>query len=702
MTVKSTDALQLSELKANVENSYQTFKGNRERFNTFMRFVFKDSLSSEDREVLKATEKPELQFNILEAYISRLLGEFSKQEPNFETSANHQPVDPNTIEVVEGIVRQIVYEANKNQFEYNAYRDSLGGGFSGFRVGTKYREGNTFEQDIFLEKIYDPTFVIYDPNAQQPHKQDGRYCAELFPMTEQDFKYHYPNINIDEIDFNNNLGSFKWYYKNNKQKIILVCRYYHKRKTRQKLLYLSNRTTVTAQQYKDMLANWNTIEQPPQIVKERWRDKVVIDKYEFIENQILNVEKTQFPNLPLIFVDGNSALVKEEGSNNITQVTRPYVYHAMGSQQLINFAGQCQANELENMMQNKYIVDQKSIPPEKEQDWIQPQIASTLMWQSKDKDGEPLTPPIVVNRTQIPSIITETFSEGPRTVQNILGSYDAQLGINENQLSGVAIVEGATQNNSVAMPYIVNFMSALNAAAQMIVEMIPRYYNTPRTISFIDRNGDYRFISINDILPTGEPMPGSMQLNYPENALNINITAGYNFEVQKQRALKTIISLMQASEGFKAMMEQKGLATLIDNLDIKGADKLQEMAKEFTQELEQQRQMAQQQAASGQNTNPEMLALNLKASAQNLQQEKLYVDQQMDNRRLDLETQKMINERLKILAGADESARDHMIRLIEAKTERDSKAADVVMKHMERANPSSQQKAPTNQQEVYQ
>ena len=48
----------------------------------------------------------QLEFNILEAYVSRLLGEFSKQEPSIEVSAeNPENADPQTIEVVEQHMR---------------------------------------------------------------------------------------------------------------------------------------------------------------------------------------------------------------------------------------------------------------------------------------------------------------------------------------------------------------------------------------------------------------------------------------------------------------------------------------------------------------------------------------------------------------------------------------------------------------------
>ena len=42
----------------------------------------------------------------------------------------------------------------------------------------------------------------------------------------------------------------------------------------------------------------------------------------------------------------------------------------------------------------------------------------------------------------------------------MLGSYDASLAQNDQQLSGVAIVEAATISNGAAMPYVINYMQS--------------------------------------------------------------------------------------------------------------------------------------------------------------------------------------------------------------------------------------------------
>lgn len=113
---------QLSAIKKNIEKSYEYFQDNVKRFNDFRQFVFQSSLSKGDRAILRETKKPILEFNSLEAFISRLRGEFSKQEPSIAVRLLDQNgLDPNLPPILEGHLRSIFDEANHNGCSYEVY-----------------------------------------------------------------------------------------------------------------------------------------------------------------------------------------------------------------------------------------------------------------------------------------------------------------------------------------------------------------------------------------------------------------------------------------------------------------------------------------------------------------------------------------------------------------------------------------------------
>jgi len=630
----------LCRIKKHVENAYEYFRENYDRYHKFRRFIFDTSLTDDDLDALRSTGKPQIEFNILEAYISRLRGEFSKQEPSISVrSIDGQQSNPQLITTVEGHMRSILFDANNDSFEYEIYTDLLSGGFSAMKVFTDYESEMSFNQNIKLARVYDPTLTFFDPLARLPHKGDGRYCGELFPMTKADFEQEYPDVDLKSLKFTRSLKGFNWSYKNDKEDVLLVCDYYEKTKKTVKIVQLVNGQVMTMKDYNAMLKTWNKLEQPPAIVgKPRMSDMYTVCRYRLIENKILEYKETNYKYLPLVFVDGNSIIIKKTQNGGIQQFTRPYVYHAVGMQRLKNFAGQTLANELENMVQSKFMACEESIDEKYVDSWKQPQLASTLIYSAfkpDDNGNIPLPPPQAVPRVPIPPEVTNAFSITDEMMRSVLGSFDSAT-LNDQQLSGVAMIESATQSNSAAMPYIVGFLQGLNQAAQIIVDLIPKYQVTKRNIPVIAKDGKRTYQPVNQ--QNGVPIANS------GSSLEVRVEAGVNFAIQKSRALQQIIALMQASPAFASFMNQEGLPILLDNIEIRGVDQLKNSAEQWSIDMKkmqaQQQQMAQQM-------NPMAI-----------KQQELQVKQQQNQAQNALELARLQNDNLEIQLDAQSAHQD--------------------------------------------
>lgn len=671
----------LKEIKKKVENAHAYFKENYYNFNKFMGFVFDTTMSEDEKNLLQFLKKPQIEFNTLEAYISRLRGEFFKQEPSVEVTAGEGlPVDSRTIQTVEGYFRHVLREANNDGFEYKIYTDLLAGGFSAIKIWTEYANEMSFNQVIKMGRVYDPCLTYFDPLAQKPHKGDGRYCGELYPKTKDEVKEMGYDINFDEMKFAREENQFSWSYKSGKEDIVLLCDHYEKKIKRKKIVKLATGQTMTLDDYKNLQTAWNErmfIQQVPAIVEERWANIEVICRYRIVENQVLEYIETDFKYLPVVFVDGNSVLLRKTEGGEVRQKTRPYIYNAIGAQKLKNFAGQTLAAELENLVMHKWKAPKEGIPEEYKDAYINPQQAQVLVYNSfKDNDPNvPLQPPQEIARVPAPPEVTSTFTLTDGLTQTILGSYDASLGINNNQLSGVAIVEGATQSNATSMPYVVGFLQGLNQAAQIIIDLIPKYIATPRTIPVMSPDGKKSYVKINN------GTPDSVDLFYDSNALQVNVEAGVNFAIQKSRALQQIVSMMQSSQLFAQFMNQEGLEILVDNLEIRGADQLKEMAQRFMQKLQAQ----QEAAAKAQAQQPNPLAMRMQLEQQkfahNVQQDEIVNQQKAAE--LAIDQQQADSERMRLLAELQEQKMNSVVQLEKAQTEKYSRSVDLALKDAE-------------------
>jgi len=598
---KHTD--RLKELKKTVDDSRIYFNENIKRFNKFMSFVFKSSLTNNEVSTLGDIGMPTIEFNILEAYISRLRGEFAKQQPSLTVRAADGVPSPvldqsfiDTIEIIEAHLKAAFFDGTNDMLEYDIYTDLLAGGFSVMEVYTEYVNEMSFEQNICVERAFEPTMCGFDPLARQSHKGDGRFCYKLYPMTEKMFIDEFGKEAAEKIKFTKGISGFDWSFTNGEEKIVLVCDFYEKKTSRETLIKLSNGHSCTEKQYKKFLKEWETrggFEQPPiPVGKSRKTVIETICRYRFCESKVLDYIETDFKYFPLIFVDGNSVMIKEGGS--YTQMTRPYVYHAEGIQKLKNFAGQSLANELENTIQHKFVVAIESIPTDYLSAYENVQKADTLVYNHFLDSNNPnvtLPPPREIVRTPIPPQIAETFRLSDEMTQAILGSYDGAAGQNNGQLSGIAFARSAIQSNNASVPYVVGFIKGLNRVAQLYVDLIPKYYRTPRSLPVLLPNGKREYIEINK--------KGTLYMNFDPNSLQVKIETGVNFAMQKEIALQTIISLSQASPVFAEFFNQYGLNSLLDNIDIRGIDELKLKAEDYQEKLqkqsEQQQQMQSQQ-----------------------------------------------------------------------------------------------------------
>lgn len=667
---------ELSKLKENVENSYQYFKPNYERYHTMRRFVFRSTLTDDEKSKLEELNRPPLEFNVLEAYISRLRGEFSKQEPSFcvRPAPDVGTVDPILVETIEGYLLSRLEESKSDSFEYKIYTDQLSGGFSVMKVWTEYENERTFNQSIKLGRVYDPTLCGFDPLARDPHKGDGEYCYEIFPIDREEFVRLYPNVDLSGLTNSKSLAGFDWYYKAGKKDILLFCNYYKKKKKKRKVVYIAPMGNIPAQsmfeeEYEDLVRQFEdarAVAQAPVITATRMSEITTICRYQFIENQIIKYEETDYKFLPLIFVDGNSIYLREsnEGSSTI-QFTRPYIYNAVDTQRLKNVAGQTMANEIELMVTHKFKVPKEAIPEQYQEAYNNVQRASTLVYNAFDSNGTPIPPPEEVQRVPIPPEIPNTFAMADQTIQAILGSYDAALGINDNQLAGVAIVEAATQSNAAAMPYIVNFLAALNQAANIIIDLIPKYLNNPRMIPVIDSQKKATFRAINGFPATDGSKP--IDMKYSPSTFNVTVTPGVNFEIQKNRSVQMLTMLGKTFPAVNQLINTQGLAILFDNLDFRGAEQLKGMAEDM---MEQQQQQQQQ----GPPPNPAIMRLNL-------DQQKLQMDTQTKQQSLLLEAQQIKNDMMKMMMQYESDRNQDLVQLQKARTETAVHAATLDLQH---------------------
>lgn len=665
----------LDKIKSNVEDSREYNRKNNERYHRYRSFIFKTTLSKEDRDVLAAADKPAVEVNVLETYLSRLWGEWSKQVPDLSVRAQNDEVDPNQVDVVEGILRSIFSGSEYENKANDVYRDTMSGGFSAFRVCTEYENDTSMRQVIRVEKVYDPTLTGFDPLAREASKSDGQFCFELVPKYEEEVAEEYPDLDLSSIKTDGFFddGTFRWSYMENNKKVYYISDYYEKQYSYVTMVEISDPTnpdvthTMLKKEYDRVIESWDSIIEPPQILQKARRKQTKIMRYKFVGDVLVErPEELDYDYLPLVFVDGNSAVI--EGK----QITRPYAYNALDAQRIKNLAASNMVNELENSRQTDVMMAKSSLPlePEYMEGWLNPQkTKASLIYEDIGPEGQQNPPPTIFPRSQVNPAFMQVFDMQDKTIQTILGSYDAALGINQNQLSGVAIVEGATQSNNAAMPYVINYLASLNQVAKVVMNLVPKYYKTLRTVPVVTADGKHSYHTVNNSMD-----PQSAILDFDKNDLEVHVKAGANFDVQRSKAMTVMIELMKSSQTFNAIMNTKGLPMLIDNIDIRGKDQLKTITEEFLKEQEQK----QAQNADKPNPQEQMMQAELM-----LKQKDLEIKAQKQKSDELIQAEKLQQSQYKLMAEIERDKAIAMLRMTDAQNEAERTQSQAAIDHLD-------------------
>ena len=628
------DEKKLKSIKKMINAAVKSFDENCKIFHNNRNFLFISNIDADNRLILKKLGDPVAEFNVLNAYVSRLLGEYAKQR--ISIFVKPEKMNPSQKEIdgckfISGIIKSKIDSIDN----YEIGRDVLTGGFSSIKVYIDYVNKNSFDLDIFPKKAYNPTLVFYDPNATEKTKSDARYYFELIPIPKETLIHEYENLNdFVSLKVNNyNLDN----YSNENEKMVLICHFYLKEPKNTVIYLLDDGSTVTKEEYKEIVELHKKGEiiskKAPSIVKKRTRkDDFEIVRYEVCDNKILRKTKTKFEENSFIFCDGNSLPTVVEGDNGITnrftQVVIPFTKYAVNAQMLLNRTMQIMIKFFETLIHGKWMYPIESVPIGKDANSYNPQTMQNVVYRKyTPNDKLPLDPPQLIQNRQLPPEIMQIFNQTPVLIQNIMGTYDAALGIAGNDLSGKAILNGAIQSNASAAPYTNNILKSYEHLAKNMINLLPLYYNEDRVISYIAENGAKEYIKFGDL--------GIFDNKKLKFNVEVEVRATFNFELQKANAMDNLIDKSRVLPSLSKILNEDGLPYIFDNYNFDGVDQFKRLAQD---NLEKMKEAQKKQEGQPQQPPPEIIiAMNdFKAKMAKIQQ-----DQEKNQKSFEISMEKL-------------------------------------------------------------
>ena len=185
--------------RARMDEAFTAEQPHRERAQDDLRNVIGDQWPEDERLERESEGRPCLTINILAQNVRQVTGQIRSLNPAIKVTAADSAANKDTAEVIEGMVRHIENKSDASSV-YEAATESAAASSIGYwRIRADYAEGDTFDQELKIERVFNPFAVFLDPFAKDPTRKDARYGFIVAEMPKEDFEAEYPEASTQAL-----------------------------------------------------------------------------------------------------------------------------------------------------------------------------------------------------------------------------------------------------------------------------------------------------------------------------------------------------------------------------------------------------------------------------------------------------------------------------------------------------------------------
>ena len=208
------------------------------------------------------------------------------------------------------------------------------------------------------------------------------------------------------------------------------------------------------------------------------------------------------------------------------------------------------------------------------------------VWDNANRDATPYLPydpdelapgakPERIDPPPLPSGLVQMAQMLSDDMKATTGIYDAALGRQSNETSGVAIGARVQQGEQATFHFVDNLEHSLEHAGRIIVRMIPKVYDTERTIKIRGEDDTEKSVEINKNLMAYEGSPIKYNDMSEAHFKSVRVVLGPSYQSKRQEALQNLMQLVQSVPAVGAVAGD----IIARNLDFDGSEQLAERLK---------------------------------------------------------------------------------------------------------------------------
>jgi hypothetical protein len=512
--------------------------------------------------------------------------------------------DDTEIELREGLIRQIQRDSKASDARTWAFKRAAIAGRGYYLVNTRYLPGKTFDQEVYIERIFNQSGVLLDPSHEQPDGSDAEweFIGKWVPWDK--YKSHNAHIlnengkseknpysDYSESDFMALTEEYPdWYKAEGDERAVREVSYWYAEYETRTLCQMDDGTEV----WKDELPEGVQPASERQVVDKRI-------KYCRIGGGVQILEQTDVlsPDMPIIKVVGDE-LLPYDSERRVEGMVRP----ARDGQMGFNYSVSRFVENIGSSTLSSLMLDPDAI--EGYEAWYA-QMATRMFpylpYRSRDDQGRELLPPTRPPKDVQSLELMQAIGMFDQTIKSTTAVPDPTLGnVDPSLKSGRAIREVVANAQMSTSNFLDNLARSVRYEGQVINNLLyPIYGQKPgRLVRIMTGEGEPQMMLIGE--PEDQQRAAAMQQRAKKVAkltkdayFNVVVKVAKSFDSRRTEIASKLGELIAAAP------EQMAIAgdILYKNMDIPEAKQLAERMRvmlappvqEFLAQKEQGRQV---------------------------------------------------------------------------------------------------------------
>ena len=499
-------------------------------------------------------DRPMITVNQLPKFIAQVVNDERKNRPAVKIRAVDDNTDPEKAEVFGGLFRSIWDRSRADIAGDTAIQNTATHGRGALLVKTQYVDEMSFDQEIIIGSVPNPFSVYYDTQMDPFNPENtSNYAFVNESITLESFEEAYPGKSHSETPQGEG-DEYAWVEGDN----VIIADYYY-REFKEKKIYLLDDNTVVETEPED---------------KETVRGERITKIPSVKVCKISGGEILDGPNdwpgkyIPVIPVWGEWFFV--DGKYDFRGIVR----NAKDPQRMYNYWRTISAETLALAPKAPYIGTANMFKGYESMWGNANSSATSVLIYNIDEEAPQERP----RREPPPAIgdsVTKESMIAAEEIKQTIGMFNENLGERSNATSGIAIEARKSEGDNATYAYIDNLARAMIHLGRVVVDMIPRVYDSARTVRIIGADGQEDFKALNENVTINDPNTEDPAIDAVLNDMStgkvdVTVTIGPNYKTQRIEQSAEMMTMFNASPDLINLLGD----IYFENQDHKGSDKM--------------------------------------------------------------------------------------------------------------------------------